>query len=91
MLKMSQIETIKDLQAKGLGPVAERLKITRKTASKYMAAEAFEAKLKSSQEEASSKLDPFKPIIQGWLEEDRKNRYKQRHTAKRIHQRLMEE
>lgn len=46
MLKMSQVETIKELQAKGLGPVAiaERLKITRKTVSKYMASDTYPEK-----------------------------------------------
>ncbi|MEK0315646.1 hypothetical protein [Cohnella sp. 56] len=50
---MSQIETIKDLQAMGLGPVAiaERLSLTRKTVSKYMAAETFEAKPKEKETE----------------------------------------
>ena len=91
MLKMSQVETIKELQAKGLGPVAiaERLNITRKTVSKYMAVEAFEEKPKATKAEHPSKLDPYKATIQVWLEDDRKNRYKQRHTAMRIHKRLM--
>lgn len=91
---MSQIETIKELQAKGHGPVAiaERLNISRKTVSKYMAEEAFQEKPKKEPKaEHPSKLDPFKPLIQQWLEEDRKNRYKQRHTAMRIHKRLSEE
>ena len=93
MLKMSQVETIKDLQSKGLGPVAiaERLQIDRKTVSKYMAADTFEQKVPSGKKALPSKLDPFKPLIQQWLEEDRKNRYKQRHTAKRIHDRLTQE
>jgi len=90
---MSQIEMIKELQSKGLGPVAiaERLKINRKTVSKYMAMEEFEEQKPMNKEERPSKLDPFKPLIREWLEEDRKNRYKQRHTAMRIHKRLMEE
>jgi transposase len=93
MLKMSQVETIKDLQAKGLGPVAiaERLNITRKTVSKYMATDEFQEKPTAQKEVQPSKLDPFKPLIRKWLEEDRKNRYKQRHTAMRIHKRLMTE
>ncbi|TVX94897.1 IS21 family transposase [Cohnella terricola] len=93
MLKMSQVETIKELQAKGLGPVAiaERLNITRKMVSKYMAADGFQEIPKEQKETQPSKLDPFKPLIQQWLEEDRKNRYKQRHTAMRIHKRLMAE
>jgi hypothetical protein len=38
-----------------------------------------------------SKLDPWKATIDLWLGEDRRMRYKQRHTAKRVHQRLLEE
>ena len=38
-----------------------------------------------------SKLDPFKPKIDEWLLEDRQMRYKQRHTAKRIHEQLKKE
>ena len=37
------------------------------------------------------KLDPFKEIIDGWLTEDKKAKRKQRHTAKRVYQRLKEE
>jgi len=94
MLKMTRIGMIKDLQDKGLGPVAisERLGLDRKTVSKYMAMERFEEGApKRSSPQNSSKLDAFKPMIREWLEEDRKNRYKQRHTAKRIHVRLQEE
>ena len=37
------------------------------------------------------KLGPFRPVIDGWLEADRIAPRKQRHTAKRIHQRLVDE
>ena len=37
------------------------------------------------------KLDPFIPIIEGWLEADRAMPRKQRHTAKRVFDRLREE
>ena len=37
------------------------------------------------------KLDGFTEIIDGWLEEDKKVLRKQRHTAKRIHERLQAE
>ena len=36
-------------------------------------------------------LDPFKPIIDVWLEADRKAPRKQRHTARRVWQRLVDE
>jgi hypothetical protein len=82
----------KDPQRKGMGPIeiAERLRINRKTVSKYMKMEDYnpEQPIKKCYE---SKLDWWKPIIDGWLEEDRKVRFKQRHTAKRIHNRLIEE
>lgn len=38
-----------------------------------------------------SKLDPLKPIIDEWLREDMKMPRKQRHTARRIYERLQTE
>ena len=38
----------------------------------------------------ASRLDPFKPSIDAWLQEDLHQRFKQRHTAQRIHTRLQE-
>ena len=37
------------------------------------------------------KLGPYRAVIDGWLEADRTAPRKQRHTAKRIHQRLVDE
>jgi transposase len=37
------------------------------------------------------KLDPFKSIINEWLEEDKKAKKKQRHTSKRVYDRLRKE
>ncbi len=37
------------------------------------------------------KLGPFRAVIDGWLEADRDAPRKQRHTAKRIHRRLVDE
>ncbi len=41
--------------------------------------------------ERESKLDRFKPEIDQWLEADKEMRKKQRHTAKRVYDRLKEE
>ncbi len=68
--------------------IADRLQIDRKTVRKYLASETFEAVKPKMTVAPPSKLDPYKQVIQSWLEEDRKNRYKQRHTAQRIHNRL---
>lgn len=90
---MLQIDLIKELQRRGIGPIqiASQLNIDRKTVSKYMKKDDFEPKKQIRLEPSPSKLDRFKPQILAWLEEDKKNRYKQRHTAQRIHQRLTEE
>ena len=92
MLRMNQIDQIKDLQRQGHGPqeIARRLGVDRKTVGKYLRTDDFNA-TKKSRHEHPSKLDSWKPIIDGWLEEDQKMRYKQRHTAKRIHNRLLSE
>lgn len=46
---------------------------------------------KRSKEPAARVLGPFKAIIRGWLEEDKTAPKKQRHTGKRIFDRLKEE
>lgn len=92
MLHMNQIDEIKDLQRRGYGPyqIATRLGIDRKSVSKYMGQEDFNVSPETPKH-LPSKLDPWKPTIDSWLEEDRRMRYKQRHTAKRVHDRLQEE
>jgi hypothetical protein len=40
---------------------------------------------------AAPTMDRFKPIIDGWLEEDQRWPRKQRHTARRVWQRLVVE
>ena len=42
-------------------------------------------------ERPAPKMDQYKPIIDGWLEEDQKWPRKQRHTARRVWQRLVTE
>jgi transposase len=89
---MNQIDEIKELQRQGLGPqeIAGRLNLDRKTVAKYMRVEDFNGAL-SRKKASVSKLDPWKPKIDEWLLEDRRMRFKQRHTAKRIHERLLAE
>ena len=75
MLTMSQINHIKDLSNCG-----------------YRISEIsdFSPEPPVTQEKPS-KLDPFKPIIHEWLEEDKKHWRKQHHTAQRVYERLIEE
>ena len=92
MLRMNQIDQIKELQRQGIGPkeIASRLKLNRKTVAKYMGKDEYPDAV-PSEAHGPSKLDPFKETINGWLAEDRRMRFKQRHTAKRVHERLAEE
>jgi transposase len=92
MLHMNQIDQIKELQRQGFGAqeIANRLKLDRKTVAKYMRLENF-SEVQPKRKSPASKLDIWKPIIDGWLEEDQRMRFKQRHTAKRVHERLRTE
>jgi transposase len=92
MLRMNQIDQIKELQRQGLGPqeIAGRLSLNRKTVAKYMKVEDFNGRA-WGERVSVSKLDPWKPKIDEWLAEDRRMRFKQRHTAKRVHERLLAE
>jgi transposase len=92
MLRMNQVDQIKELQRQGIGPkeIGRRLRINRKTVARYMARDGFGQEIEAKPA-SISRLDPFKATIEEWLEEDRRMRFKQRHTAKRVHERLMEE
>jgi len=89
---MNQIDQIKELQRQGIGPleISQRLNLDRGTVTKYMAQEQF-VTATPTRAAPASRLDPFKPKIDEWLKEDQRMRFKQRHTAKRVHERLGEE
>lgn len=92
---MDQIHRIRELyyvQDKSLTEIARIEKLDWRTVRKYVDMEDFnEAPPNPEKEQRSSKLDQFKPIIDKWLLEDKKAPRKQRHTAKRVHDRLKEE
>lgn len=92
MFKMSQINHIKDLHQCGY-KISEIQKLTgasRKTIRKYILQEDFSPAM-PNEEKRPSILDPFKETIDAWLNEDQKNWHKQRHSAQRIYNRLVEE
>ena len=95
MTSMDQIHRIRDLyyvQDKSLKEIASIENIDWRTARKYVDMEDFsEAPPSPNEEDRSSKLDPFKPIIDKWLIEDKKAPRKQRHTARKVHKRLRDE
>ena len=92
MIGVSTILTIKQRCASG-DPVAQIARdegVSEPTVRKYRDMDDMSPEL-PVKKERGSKLDPYKPIIDSWLMEDRKRRRKQRHTAKRIHDRLATE
>lgn len=88
-LSMQQVAEVCSLYAQGwsISAIAVHCGLDRKTVRKYLEQESF-SPTPPSQAARPSKLDPFKAEIQQWLAEDAKVRYKQRHTAVRIWERL---
>ena len=74
MLTMSQINHIKDLSNCGyrISEISKKTGADPKTIRKYLAQDDFSPQPPVIQEKPS-KLDPFKPIIQEWLDEDKKS------------------
>ena len=96
MLTMDQIHHIRQLYySQGLTNISEIAKITGlnwKTVSKYVDMTDFNVQDPMPEEQHTfKKLEPFIPLIDEWLEEDKKAPRKQRHTAKRVFRRLEKE
>lgn len=85
MLKMSQVNYIRDLSNRGyrIAEISKKLKLDRKTFRKYLSQEDF-SPTPPMKHPASSKLDPYTPKILEWLVEDQHVWQKQQHTASRI-------
>lgn len=84
MLKMSQVNYIRDLSNSGyrIAEISKKLKLDRKTVRKYLSQEDF-SPTPPMKHPVSSKLGPYKPKILDWLAEDQHVWQKQQHTAKR--------
>lgn len=92
MLTMSQINHIKDLSNCGyrISEISQQTGADPKTIRKYLFRDDFSPNPPVVNQQPS-KLDPFKPVIKEWLDEDKKHWRKQHHTARRIFERLVEE
>lgn len=93
MLSMDDIKYIKRLyQSEGVSirEIMRRTGYHYETVKKYLDMEDFNEPLHPPKN-STSLLDPLKPIIDQWLLDDLKAPRKQRHTAKRIFERLQTE
>jgi len=93
VLTMDDIKYIRrmhDVEGCSIREIMRRSGYHYETVKKYLDMQDFNNPPQSPRE-LPSLLDPLKPIIDKWLEDDLKAPRKQRHTAKRIYDRLKEE
>ena len=85
-------QRIRVLDARGVSwrSIAKEVGVARDTVAKYAKEEDCSPGPERSVPRPS-KLDPFKTTVDGWLEADRFMPRKQRHTAKRVYDRLVSE
>lgn len=78
-------------EGKNISEIARETSHDRKTISIYLGKDDWNEELPLVEKEVGyPKLDPYKPEIDFWLEEDKKAKRKQRHTARRVYDRLVE-
>lgn len=93
MISMSDVHSIRQLRRSGesVTSIAKAVGVSRDTVYKYLRMDDLSLKMPQPAEQRPSKLDPYKPLIEQWLDDDEREWRKQRHTARRIWQRLVEE
>ena len=93
MIKMSKIYSIRQLRKAGesVVAIAEKEGVSRDTVYKYIEKDNLTPQIPKNRRSNNSKIEPYKRIIDGWLDEDERNWRKQRHTSRRIWQRLQDE
>jgi len=89
---MPEIHAIRDKAREGhtVAQISREVEVDEKTVRKYLKIDDFSPRAPEKLRGAS-RLDPHKPLIDQWLKEDQNRWRKQRHTAKRIHDRLKDE
>lgn len=95
MLTMTRIDDIKKTffeEGSSISEISRKQSTDRKTIRKYISKEDFnQPQLKPVTKIEQPKLAPHKEIIDGWLEDDRKAKKKQRYTAQRVFDRPNQE
>ncbi len=93
MLTIEQVKYIKKLfnkQGLSVNEIVKRTGNSYETVVKYIDMEDFNER-KGERKKKETKLDSVKKIINEWLEKDLTSPRKQRHTSKRIYERLLKE
>jgi len=90
---MAQVNSIREMffeKGMSYADIARMTGHDVKTVKKYVHMEDFSPPPKKPVGKRGSKLDPYKDEIDGWLEADKQERKKQRHTALKVFKRLKE-
>jgi len=94
MLTMTQVKYIRKLffeEGKNISQISRETGSDRKTVRFYLEKKNWNNEKPSvSPEGQFPKLAPYKEEIDTWLLEDKKAKRKQRHTAKRVYDRMIE-
>ena len=88
--QFEQIRRDRDREGLSIRGLAVRHGVHRRTVKQALASSMPPVK-RSPVDRPAPKLGPYRPVIDSWLQADRDAPRKQRHTAKRIHQRLVDE
>lgn len=91
---MVDVEFIKkkhEIDGWSIRKIAAQLEISRQTVRKVLAAPAEPPRYRQRSPRARPVIGPFLPVIEKILESDKTAPPKQRHTAKRIYERLVDE
>lgn len=90
MIQVQNIKNIKKYQGKSLRAITRETGYAFETVKKYIEMKDFNDQPKK-RKVGETKMDPVKEIVDRWLTDDLSAPPKQRHTAKRIYDRLKEE
>ncbi len=92
MISMSKAQSIREMRREGetITAISQKLGVSRDTVYKYLGKDDFSPEPPASAGRASV-MDQYRRIIEGYLEEDSRNWRKQRHTGRKIYERLRDE
>lgn len=92
MISMSKVKDIRRLRMEGgsIASIAREAGVSEPTVRKYLEPQDLSPSM-PLKAKAPSVMDAYSSIVDGWLEEDEGSWRKQRHTAKRVWERLRDE